>query len=582
MRQGQLFEGKYRILKVLGQGGMSRVYLAENVKLGTLWSIKEIGKKPGPGMDLLVEPNILKKLSHPALPRVFDVVEDSRSIYIIEDYIEGSSLDKELASAGKFPEDQVVSWAKQICGVLTYLHNFKPNPIIYRDLKPSNIILTGDGSIKLIDFGIAREYKAGSDSDTIYIGTRGYAAPEQYGIGQTNPVTDIYSLGITLHHLLTGKSPNEPPYEIKPVRYFDKSLSAEIEAIIEKCTRFNPEERYQTAAEVLQDIESIGGQGGNAVVGEESPTGLRKEGSGRRVSFKKLVLTMWDSAEFGCEFAYLAARLTNLEIFLIDLDLLAPSCDIHLNLPRHPQNIISDHIIPKSGLNIVMDSIDKNLLTAEILAEASVVRKDVKNLHVLTGSYSLENYEYFSDSSLIKLIEKAYQSFDVTILLVNRSIYDSYTLVSLVKSDYNIIALRADMGKFREFNRYLMFLKEKQNMPLNKTKYVAYEYNGAFNLGRKVIMEITEQNFLGSVRYSDKRARCRNLKASFVKRMDGKTLNDYMGILSRFDILAPQSPIQKLKRWSAGLKALCRSFLRLARIKAGRRLKRNARGKYAS
>lgn len=255
--QEQLFDGKYEIIRILGRGGMGTVYLAKNVKLGALWAIKAVSKKSAHKLDLLAEPNILKRLNHPALPRIFDILEDRENIYIIEDFVEGVSLDKELKRVKRFPEETVVDLAKQICDVLIYLHTIKPNPIIYRDMKPANIIITGEGKVKLIDFGIAREYKKESKSDTSYIGTRGYAAPEQYGTAQTDARTDIYGLGVTLYHLLTGKSPNEPPYEIRPVRQFDKGFSEGIEKIIEKCTRQDPEMRYQSAGELLQDLNNI-------------------------------------------------------------------------------------------------------------------------------------------------------------------------------------------------------------------------------------------------------------------------------------------------------------------------------------
>lgn len=548
MIEGQLFDGKYKILKMLGQGGMSRVYLAENIKLGTLWAIKEMQKNPQSKIDMLVEPNILKKLNHPSLPRIFDIIEDDTSICVIKDYIDGISLDKELRQAGSFSEDTVLKWARQICEVLAYLHDFKPNPIIYRDLKPSNIIDTGDGSVKLIDFGIAREYKNEAGSDTIYIGTRGYAAPEQYGGGQTGAASDIYSLGVTLFHLLTGKSPNEPPYELQPVRIINRSLSKEIEEIICKCTKNNPAERYQSVQEILSDIDNIGkpDSGDGPAAGTKNSGGVKNV---RQGNFKKLVLTVWDNPEFGCEFAYLASRLTGHEVLLIDLDLMAPSADLHLNLPKYPDKIISDNLLKNSGLDIVMDSLDKSFLTADILKDASVARSDIRNLYVLTGNYRLENYEYFNDNHLGSLIEKAYQDFDITVLLVNRSIYDSYTIISLIKSDYNIIPLRADIDRLREFNSCLLFLKEKQGIPLNKTKFIAFEYKENCNLNPGVLEEVSGRNFLGCIRFSEKRARYRNLKISFARRMDKGSLNDYARILAAFNILPRRTLRDKLKSW---------------------------------
>lgn len=257
MISDKVFEGKYEIIKQLGSGGMSTVYLARNVRLGSLWAIKVGNKKKNEKIDLLAEPNIMKNLNHPGIARVFDIVEDDENIYIIEDYIEGVTLDDELKRVGKVIEKDVVAWGKQITEALIYLHGSKPNPIIYRDMKPSNLILNKEGKIVVVDFGIAREFKLESQNDTSYIGTRGYAAPEQYGTSQTDARTDIYSLGVTLYHLATGKGPNEPPYELRPIRELDPKLSTGLEYIIAKCTKSDPDFRYHSAHDLLQDLMNI-------------------------------------------------------------------------------------------------------------------------------------------------------------------------------------------------------------------------------------------------------------------------------------------------------------------------------------
>lgn len=549
-----ILDGRYKIIETLGSGGMSKVYLAENIKLGTLWAIKEINKKPDCGADIFIEPNILKKLSHPALPRIFDIMETDDYIYIVVDYIKGVPLCEELARVGRFTEEIVVNWANQICDVLNYLHSALPDPIIYRDMKPSNIILADDGTIKLIDFGIAREYKKGSGSDTVFIGTRGYAAPEQYGGGRTNASTDIYSLGVTLYHLLTGYGPNEPPYEIKPVRSINSDLSAAIERIIEKCTRQDPQERFQTMQEVVNELKKITDSDSDQDIhtvqdfdGVQDPDAVKAQNP-KYISFKKLVVTVWDNAEFACELAYTAAKQTRFRILLADLDLLAPKVDIFLNVRKYSDKIFGGYRFDNSGLNLVMDAVEKNALTEEVLTKASVKRKELKNLFILTGNYKLENYEYYDNESLMMFIDKAYQYYDMTILAVNRSLYDSYTVVSLLKSDFNIIPVRADIDKLREFNRYLLFLKEKQNLALEKTKFIAFEYNPSTNLDRASIEETTEHNFLGSVRYSARRTRYRNLKAPYARRMDTAVRLDYMNILYKLGITPGLTLIDRLKQ----------------------------------
>lgn len=258
---GSLIEDKYKILAQIGKGGMSKVYLAMDKNLNKQWAIKEVVKRSNDKesnaiiKSALVEANMMKKLDHPLLPRIVDIIQKPDRIYVVMDYIEGEPLNKVLEEEGAQDQDKVISWAKDLCNVLDYLHNQTP-PIIYRDMKPANVMLKPDGTIKLIDFGIAREYKAQNLADTVSLGTKGYAAPEQFGgHGQTDARTDIYCLGVTLYHLVTGKNPTEPPYEIYPIRYWNPSLSSGFEKIILKCTQMNPADRYQSCAELEYALE---------------------------------------------------------------------------------------------------------------------------------------------------------------------------------------------------------------------------------------------------------------------------------------------------------------------------------------
>lgn len=251
------FNDTYEIKSIIGKGGMSTVYLAEHKRLHTRWAMKEVRKQQGTRFDFLAESNILKRLQHPMLPRIVDIFEDRDCIDIVEDFVEGITLDGLLKQQKKVDEPQGLQWLRDLCGVLTYLHGQRPHPIIYRDMKPSNIMLQPDGSLKLIDFGIAREYKQESNADTTYIGTKGYAAPEQFGKAQTDARTDIYSLGVTMYHLLTGKSPYEPPYQFVPVRQLVPELSHGIEYILNKCVQSEPADRYQTVDELVDDLDHI-------------------------------------------------------------------------------------------------------------------------------------------------------------------------------------------------------------------------------------------------------------------------------------------------------------------------------------
>ncbi len=257
---GSLVDGKYKILNKVGQGGMSVVYLAMNEKANKQWAVKEVRKDGIKDFEvvkqgLVAETDILKKLSHPNLPSIVDVIDTDDSFIIIMDYIQGNSLNKALDEYGAQPQDHVIAWAKQLCDVLGYLHSRTP-AIIYRDMKPANVMLKPDGNVTLIDFGTAREFKEKNLADTTCLGTVGYAAPEQFGgMGQTDARTDIYCLGATLYHLVTGMNPCEPPYEIKPIREINPTLSSGLERIIMKCTQRDPNDRYQSAAELMYALE---------------------------------------------------------------------------------------------------------------------------------------------------------------------------------------------------------------------------------------------------------------------------------------------------------------------------------------
>lgn len=257
---GSLVDGKYKILRVVGKGGMSVVYQAVNEKANKIWAIKEVRKDGVQNFEvvkqnLIVETELLKRFNHPNLPSIIDVIDGEGSFLIVMDYIEGNSLNKALEASGAQSQADVIEWSKQLCDVLGYLHSRKP-PVIYRDMKPANVMLKPDGNVSLIDFGTAREFKSSSVEDTTCLGTQGYAAPEQYGgHGQTDARTDIYCLGATMYHLVTGHNPSTPPYEMYPIRQWNPMLSSGLEEIIIKCTQRNPNDRYQSCAELLYALD---------------------------------------------------------------------------------------------------------------------------------------------------------------------------------------------------------------------------------------------------------------------------------------------------------------------------------------
>lgn len=259
IRQGDIIDGRYKILDLIGRGGMSKVWLAIDINLNKQWAVKEIDKSleeyKGTVNEhqTLTEIELMKKLNHPALPRIVSIVDKPSSLAVVMDYIEGETLLSILKRYGRQKEEAVVSWMLEASDVLKYLHSQDP-PIIYRDMKPSNIMLSREGHIKIIDFGIAREY-SGQRDDTLPLGTRGYASPEHF-TKHTDARSDVYTLGTTMYQLLTGRDPAEPPYKLLPIRQIDESLSSGLEKIIKKATEQNPEDRYQSVQEFANALAS--------------------------------------------------------------------------------------------------------------------------------------------------------------------------------------------------------------------------------------------------------------------------------------------------------------------------------------
>lgn len=253
-----ILEDRYELLRVIGKGGMSVVHLAYDIRLDKQWAVKEIRSDKIENqiyIDALVkEANLIRNLDSKYLPRIVDIVKKQDIVYIIMDYIDGKTASSLLENGPQSQED-VIEWGIQLSEVLHYLHSQNP-PIIYRDMKPQNVMITSNNEIRLIDFGTAREYKVEGNNDTTCLGTPGYAAPEQYGgIGQTDARTDIYSLGKTLFHLVTGINPTTIA-DVEGIRYYNPNLSSGLEKIIEKTLQPNPKNRYQTCLELKKDLEN--------------------------------------------------------------------------------------------------------------------------------------------------------------------------------------------------------------------------------------------------------------------------------------------------------------------------------------
>lgn len=245
---------RYSVLKQIAQG-YSKIYLVKDIRSQKTWAMKVFDKTSGIREAFLQEPCIMMRLNHPAIPRIIDIIENEKIICFIREYVEGESLENIVKVHGAQPIRKVIAWGQQLCDVLHYLHTLTP-PHIYRDMKPSNIILMPDGGIKIIDFGCIHMYDPTKERDDICLGTRGYAAPEQFGGAQSDARTDIYGLGMTMYHLITGIDPKLSTYRSTSVYQGNSSIPSQFKFIITKCTQSDPDDRYQSCDELMSDLDN--------------------------------------------------------------------------------------------------------------------------------------------------------------------------------------------------------------------------------------------------------------------------------------------------------------------------------------
>lgn len=252
---GTIIENKYKIVKHIARGGAFDTYLATDMRLNLMWAVKVSRSNQTYDMGLIKNQiNILKQLDHPMIPRFADAYMTNGKAIIVQEYVAGTTLEDVVNEYGGQSVEHVVDWIGQICNVMGYLHMQSPM-FIYRDVKPANFILEPSGRIRVVDFDIIRSYKPGRTEDTANLGTKGYAAPEQFGgRGQTDPRTDVYGIGVTMYRLLTGADVQERNIILNPITLDEPGIPSGLAYIINKCTQFNPRERYNSCDELLNDL----------------------------------------------------------------------------------------------------------------------------------------------------------------------------------------------------------------------------------------------------------------------------------------------------------------------------------------
>lgn len=252
-------------VKYFTTGGMSIIYLG--YKGNAAYIIKEVSAVDTRNvMSLTQEKSVLERLSHPGIVEVYDLFEEDGFCYLVMEYVDGATIDRKvpIGSDIYLTESIVRDWALQLLDIFEYLHYQNP-PVIYRDLKPKNIMLDHKGRVKLIDFGIARTFKEGRTQDTEHMGSMITASPEHYGGAQTDQRSDIYTIGATLHFIMTnGKTTQCEPFDFPKLRMYNPKITDRFEKVVEKALQPNPDDRFQNIREMRNALAVTGGKGDSA------------------------------------------------------------------------------------------------------------------------------------------------------------------------------------------------------------------------------------------------------------------------------------------------------------------------------
>ena len=283
LQAGVTLAKRYAIQEVIGVGGMGSVYRARDMHFPSVTKLVAVKEMINSAPDPLVrenivqnferEANLLATLQHPSIPRISDYFTVESRSYLVLEFIHGKDMEAIInETSGFLPESQVLTWAIELCDVLDYLHKHKPDPIIFRDMKPSNVMINHNGDVILVDFGIAKTFQSGIRGTMI--GTEGYSPPEQYR-GEATPSADIYAMGATIHHALTRRDPRlEPPFSFseRPIRRINSAVSPDLETVVNMALEYNTESRFRTAADMKQALTAVARKTGALVRSPQTGT----------------------------------------------------------------------------------------------------------------------------------------------------------------------------------------------------------------------------------------------------------------------------------------------------------------------
>ena len=594
-----LFDGKFRLIRLLGSGGCGRVYLAENIRTKSLWAIKEIPCDTSNLQQVEREIDVLKKVRHPALPRIVDVLHENGMFYLIEDYFEGRNVEEILRERKFINAGAAIKWALEICDIMIFLHGQAPEPIIYRDLKPSNIILSPEGSIRLVDFGSVRRYKSDSPSDTVYIGTRGYAAPEQYGLGQTSEQTDVYSFGVTMMQILTGKRPMSASFYGhgmgddcggsggcgggggsggcggggRDIRFIPKQIIA----ILSKCTECDPARRYNNFHEIKNELINVQSNikpaadrrgcapSEEPVLALPRPLGV----------YRCVTISVTQNHEFAFELASRICERYGLKTLILDCDFESTLSELYFTYEKS-----DNFLLERNSLFHAVKLIEKatyathcstNAINDNTTSYLADLHTSNDKQHRFEGEHEIydglpgifpynssqpeplwlnePNPEYsglladkfIHNNGLLlrRFLAEITVFVDVCIILTGQSIFSELNMRCFQNSHYILCPGRVETQSIKTFNNTAILGERFKSIPSSRFKYIiwGYEQNDE---GNDVIYELRDESLAGAVRKSKRREGARRggvYNGCYAYAMDRAVKKDYDGIINALGIV---------------------------------------------
>lgn len=516
---------RYEIDGILGKGGNSTVYTVKDNVLNVLRAAKFAkvsDLSQGKGEALL-----LSKIKHIALPEVYDYILCSEGSWTIFEKVEGSSILDILRERGRFSEDECIYIAIQLCDVLGYLHKQMPNAIIHGDLKPSNIMINSKNLIKLIDFGAAAFVNEFDSDSTSYMGTFGYAAPERISTGMISAKTDIYSLGKTLIHILTGCKPKDQIYTLHNSDY--QAISPDLRKIIYKCVMYYPDDRYRDMAEVERDLKRLI-TAYTAKLRILKSTRKREREKIRLV--KKSVISVVGNAEFACEVAYCAAKQIAIRVLLADLDWFSHKVPYIMEVEQTFNKMDNDREQIRKFLYEAGNHSCES--TCNIISNITKMISCIENLTITCIPSIKSCKSQPAEGRLSKLIEMFRNDFDLIILSLPGIFTGNGIVEVILNSDVCIIPVRQDLISLMDFFAFIRILNSGHKAAIEKIYTVTYENEVALSDYQKMVSgNKTVCKYAGDIPYKKERGQHRDNGLFYARRFYKDIHKDYKKIFEK-------------------------------------------------